>query len=142
LGVDWIGPFVPVLFRGLIRWGRPAYSLPLVRRPDRRPRVGSRFAGAGPAFFVLTERSTHPRRAAKESMSDFNPNEQKARAADAYNDGIDYKNVDELRRMMTPNGKIYSRKRLALTARGQRRVAQAIKRARYMALLPYTSATL
>lgn len=55
---------------------------------------------------------------------------------------VDYKNVDELRRLMTPNGKIYSRKRQGLTAREQRMVAQAIKRARYMGLLPYTSATL
>ena len=57
-------------------------------------------------------------------------------------DYIDYKSVDDLRRLMTPNGKIYTRKRLGASAREQRRVAQAIKRARYMALLPYTSATL
>ncbi len=55
---------------------------------------------------------------------------------------VDYKSVDDLRRLMTPNGKIYARKRLGLTARQQRMVGQAIKRARYMALLPYTSATL
>ena len=55
---------------------------------------------------------------------------------------VDYKSTDELRRMMTPNGKIYSRKRLGASAREQRRIAQAIKRARYMAMLPYTSATL
>ena len=55
---------------------------------------------------------------------------------------IDYKSADELRRLMTPNGKIYSRKRLGVSARDQRMIAQAIKRARYMALLPYTSATL
>jgi small subunit ribosomal protein S18 len=55
---------------------------------------------------------------------------------------IDYKNVDDLRRMMTPNGKIYSRKRLGVNAREQREIARAIKRARYMSLLPYTSATL
>ena len=55
---------------------------------------------------------------------------------------VDYKDVEMLRRMMTPNGKIYTRKRLDASAREQRRVAQAIKRARYMALLPYTSATL
>ncbi|MAD77889.1 MAG: 30S ribosomal protein S18 [Planctomycetaceae bacterium] len=54
---------------------------------------------------------------------------------------IDYKSVDDLRRLMTPNGKIYTRKRLGASAREQRRVAQAVKRARYMALLPYTSAT-
>ena len=55
---------------------------------------------------------------------------------------ITYRDVEELRRMMTPNGKILSRKRLNVTARGQRNISRAIKRARYMALLPYTSATL
>jgi small subunit ribosomal protein S18 len=55
---------------------------------------------------------------------------------------VDYKSTEELRRLMTPNGKIYSRKRLGVTARQQRMIAQAIKRARYMALLPYTDATL
>jgi len=55
---------------------------------------------------------------------------------------VDWKNVEELRRSMTPNGKIYGRKRLGTTAREQRLIAQAIKRARYMGLLPYTSATL
>jgi len=55
---------------------------------------------------------------------------------------VDYKEVEELRRCMTPNGKIYSRKRLSTTAREQRMLGQAVKRARYMALLPYTSATL
>lgn len=55
---------------------------------------------------------------------------------------VDYKSVDDLRRLMTPNGKIYSRKRLGTSAMEQRMVAQAIKRARYMGLLPYTSATL
>ena len=55
---------------------------------------------------------------------------------------VDYKATDDLRRLMTPNGKIYSRKRLAISAREQRMISQAIKRARHMALLPYTNATL
>lgn len=55
---------------------------------------------------------------------------------------VDYKDVDKLRRMMSPNGKIYARKRLSTTALEQRMVSTAIKRARYMGLLPYTSATL
>jgi len=55
---------------------------------------------------------------------------------------IDYRNTEELRRMLTPNGKIQSRKRTGLSSHEQRVVAQAIKRARYMGLLPYTSATL
>jgi small subunit ribosomal protein S18 len=59
----------------------------------------------------------------------------------AGKDYIDYKDVENLRRMMSPNGKIYGRKRLQTSAREQRLVSQAIKRARYMGLLPYTSAT-
>jgi small subunit ribosomal protein S18 len=55
---------------------------------------------------------------------------------------VDWKDVENLRRMMSPNGKIYGRKRLSTTAAEQRMVAQAVKRARFMGLLPYTSATL
>jgi small subunit ribosomal protein S18 len=53
---------------------------------------------------------------------------------------VDYKNADELRRMMTGNGKIVSRKRLQLNATEQKNLAQAIKRARHLALLPFTNA--
>lgn len=55
---------------------------------------------------------------------------------------VDWKQADDLRRFLTPNGKIQSRKKTGLSAREQRMVAGAIKRARYMGLLPYTSATL
>jgi small subunit ribosomal protein S18 len=55
---------------------------------------------------------------------------------------VDYKRADDLRRLLTPNGKIQSRKRTGLNAKEQRLLAQAIKRARFMGLLPYTSATL
>ncbi len=55
---------------------------------------------------------------------------------------VDYRDTEQLRRMLTPNGKIQTRKRSGLNSREQRIAAEAIKRARYMALLPYTSATL
>lgn len=55
---------------------------------------------------------------------------------------VDYKDIEKLRRMMSPNGKIHGRKRLQTSAGEQRMVAQAIKRARFLGLLPYTSATL
>ena len=55
---------------------------------------------------------------------------------------VDYKDVENLRRMMSPNGKIYGRKRLQTNATEQRMVSRAIKHARFMGLLPYTSATL
>ena len=53
---------------------------------------------------------------------------------------IDYKDTESLRRMISGNGKILSRKRTSATAMEQRMLARAIKRARYMALLPYISA--
>ncbi|KAA0214994.1 MAG: 30S ribosomal protein S18 [Leptolyngbya sp. PLA3] len=55
---------------------------------------------------------------------------------------VDWKDIESLRRAMSPNGKIYGRKRLGTTAREQKMVAAAVKRARFMGLLPFTSATL
>ncbi len=54
----------------------------------------------------------------------------------------DYKNADDLRRLLTPNGRIQSSKRTGLSAGEQRLATQAIKRARFMAILPFTDATL
>lgn len=51
---------------------------------------------------------------------------------------IDFKNTDLLRRYISAQSKISKRRRSANCAKHQHRVAQAIKRARYMALLPYT----
>ena len=50
---------------------------------------------------------------------------------------IDYKDVRLLQRLSTPQGKLYSRKRSGTCAFHQHRVKQAVKRARFMALLPY-----
>lgn len=52
---------------------------------------------------------------------------------------VDYKDVAFLRRFLGTWGKIKSARESGLTAGEQRRVADAIKRARYLALLPYTS---
>jgi len=51
---------------------------------------------------------------------------------------IDYKNVSRLRRYVSERGRIETRRRTGVCAKHQRRVAVAIKRARYLALLPYT----
>jgi len=50
----------------------------------------------------------------------------------------DYKDVLILKRFINDRGKIIRQTFSGLTARNQRLVSQAIKRARYMALLPYT----
>ena len=44
---------------------------------------------------------------------------------------IDYKDTESLRKMISGNGKILSRKRTGATAMEQRMLARAIKRARY-----------
>lgn len=50
---------------------------------------------------------------------------------------IDYKNVELLSRLMTPQGKILPRRRIGCDAKTQHRIKRAIHRARYMAMLPY-----
>ena len=50
---------------------------------------------------------------------------------------LDYKEVELLRKFMTASSKIMSRKRGGTSAAEQRAVRRAVKRARYMALLPY-----
>ena len=52
---------------------------------------------------------------------------------------VDYKDVDLLRQFINPHGRIMGRKRTTLTAKQQRAVETAIKRARYMALIPYVA---
>lgn len=52
---------------------------------------------------------------------------------------IDYKRPQGLAQYVASTGKIVSRRRTGTCARHQRRLVVAIKRARYLALLPYTS---
>ncbi|MFT4200485.1 30S ribosomal protein S18 [Gordonia sp. (in: high G+C Gram-positive bacteria)] len=52
---------------------------------------------------------------------------------------IDYKDTALLRQFLTDRGKIRSRRVTGLTPQQQRQVATAIRNAREMALLPYTS---
>lgn len=52
---------------------------------------------------------------------------------------IDYKNVELLQRLITDRGKIKARRKTGASGKIQRRVAREIKRARHLALLPYTA---
>lgn len=52
---------------------------------------------------------------------------------------INYKNSESLKRFMSSQGKIYPRKKSGLCAHHQRALAIAVKRARYLALVPYTN---
>lgn len=52
---------------------------------------------------------------------------------------VDYKNAGFLRRYVSDRGRIETRRRTSACAKHQRALAQAIKRARHIALLPYTA---
>jgi small subunit ribosomal protein S18 len=52
---------------------------------------------------------------------------------------IDYKDTDLLRKFISDRGKIRSRRVTRLSSQQQREMARAIKNAREMALLPYSS---
>jgi small subunit ribosomal protein S18 len=54
-------------------------------------------------------------------------------------DFIDYKDTKVLQRFVSPQGKILPRRLTRLTNIQQRALTQAVKRARHLALLPYSS---
>lgn len=54
-------------------------------------------------------------------------------------DAVDYKDGELVRRFMSSQAKIYPRRKSGLCARHQRMLAEAAKRARYLALVPYTT---
>ena len=87
--------------------------------------------------------SARERREKKEQFQNFNRPKLKIARTTAEGEAyIDYKDTESLRKMVSGNGKIQSRKRTGATAMEQRMLTRAIKRARYMALLPYVSSAL
>lgn len=52
---------------------------------------------------------------------------------------IDFKDVARIKAHLNPHARMFGRNRTGLTAREQRNFAQAVKRARFMALVPYVS---
>jgi small subunit ribosomal protein S18 len=52
---------------------------------------------------------------------------------------IDYKDVDILKKFLNPHGRILGRRKTGVTAKNQRKLAQAVKRSRFMGLLPFVA---
>lgn len=50
---------------------------------------------------------------------------------------IDYKDITRLQSHVNPHARMMSRRRTGFTAKEQRDLAKAVKRARFMALMPY-----
>ncbi|MEO2024079.1 MAG: 30S ribosomal protein S18 [Pirellulaceae bacterium] len=51
---------------------------------------------------------------------------------------VDYKNIDLLKKLVNRHGRIVGRRKTGCAAASQHAVTTAIKRARFMALMPYT----
>ncbi len=77
----------------------------------------------GPAEYVQREKSGRGRRI----------------GGDIRIEDVDYKNIPLLSRFLDRRGRILSRRKTRVSARVQRRIVRAIKRARHLALLPYTA---
>ena len=52
---------------------------------------------------------------------------------------IDYKDTEILKKFVKPHGRMIARKRTGISATYQRQLANAIKRARFLGLLPYVA---
>jgi small subunit ribosomal protein S18 len=85
--------------------------------------------------------SGRERREKQEKLQTFNrPKIKVTRTSKSGVIYIDYKDTESLRKMMSGNGKILSRKRTGATAMEQRMLARAVKQGRYIALLPFVTA--
>jgi len=52
---------------------------------------------------------------------------------------IDYKDTEILKKFINPHGRIINSERTGISAKYQRQLAVAVKRARFMGLLPYVA---
>jgi len=88
----------------------------------------------------MRRESNRERRERAEKFQTFNrPKLKVARHSASGKTYFDYKDTESLKKLMSGNGKISSRKRTGADAMQQRMLARAIKQARYMALLPYVA---
>ena len=92
-----------------------------VARPSRRVEDGIEGLEGPPAMGDIVERL---------------PGEEKEKK---LHESLDYKNVYVLRRLVTSQGKLFSRVRSNLHAKHQRELRQAVLRARVLALLPFVA---
>ena len=94
--------------------------------PAAPPRITPSPSGErGPQMIERTRRRGRRRRAPV-----FTPPEVR---------NIDYKDVDKLKKLISDRGRIEPRRKTGLTAKDQRKLSREIKRARFIALLPYTA---
>lgn len=71
-------------------------------------------------------------------MAEFKPRRRKKVCNLCAGHELDYKNAEDLRKYMSENGKILPRRVTGTCAKHQREVAKTIKRARMVAIVPFT----
>jgi len=72
-------------------------------------------------------------------MKDNTPTEKNCYFCQHKISAVDYKNIQLVRKFMSPHAKIMGRKKTGTCNTHQRMISQALKRARHMALLPFVS---
>ena len=91
----------------------------------------------------MADKKQNNRRNNRNNDEDFNPKFRKVRkkvcALCANKDLVlDYKNADQLKKFVNEKGKILPRRATGACAKHQRDITQAVKRARHIAILPYS----
>ena len=91
----------------------------------------------------MADKKQNNRRNNRNNDEDFNPKFRKARkkvcALCANKDLVlDYKNAEQLKKFVNEKGKILPRRATGACAKHQRDITLAVKRARHIAVLPYT----
>lgn len=92
---------------------------------------------------MADKRQNNKRRNNNNGDEDFNPRFRKMRKkvctlCSDKNFVLDYKNPDQLKKFINDKGKILPRRATGACAKHQRDITLAIKRARHIAVLPYT----
>ena len=92
----------------------------------------------------MADKKQNNRRNNRNNDEDFNPKFRKVRkkvcALCANKDLVlDYKNADQLKKFVNEKGKILPRRATGACAKHQRDITLAVKRARHIAILPYSN---
>ena len=92
----------------------------------------------------MADKKQNNRRNNRNNDEDFNPKFRKMRkkvcALCANKDLVlDYKNADQIKKFVNEKGKILPRRATGACAKHQRDITLAVKRARHIAILPYSS---
>lgn len=106
-------------------------TAPAPAASEERPQASASTGGGGGG-----ERSERPARPPRR----FGGRRKVCRFCVDHMRGVDYKDIGRLRMYISERGKIEPRRKTGACARHQRGVATAIKRARHLAMLPYTLA--